>query len=87
METKTPETVAAALRAAERRAKKALSELAGEAAVLFSKLNDGREIDADSAGRLLHGYASDATANLALIEAFRVVRESAPEGGNGKPKS
>jgi hypothetical protein len=87
METKTPETVAAALRAADRRARKALTDLAGEAAILFSKLQNSREIDADAAGRLLHGYASDATANLALIEAFRVVRESASEGGNDKPKS
>jgi hypothetical protein len=70
-------------RTARRRAEKALSELAAEAALLFSKLKNGHEIDADSAGRLLGAHLTEATANLGGVEAYRLVRESRPEGGNG----
>lgn len=75
--------LAIADRTARRRAEKALSELSAEAALLFSNLKAGREIDADSAGRQLGSYVAEAAANLGQVEAYRLVRESAPEGGNG----
>lgn len=70
-------------RTVRRRAHKALVNLAGEAALLASKLNHDGEIDADSAGRQLGSYMAEAAANLGQVEAYRLVRKSAPEGGNG----
>lgn len=62
-------------------------DLSGEAALLFQKLSQGGEIDADAAGRLLGSYVAEATANLGAVEAYRTIRESASGGGNGNANS
>jgi len=72
---------------ARRRAVKALDDLAGAAAGLKFKLDQGREIDARSAGRLLNTHAAEATAELGAIEAYKLVRDSRPEGGNANADS